>query len=404
MNAKPTPAARILPLLALAFGLVFLVRYVIGYLAPAMVAELHMDAGELGLLSAAFALAWAFAGWLVPVVAARDGSPRHWLAATTLLLSLSCLGSAMAGGLYALIACRVLAGAAGGPAMPLIQGIVAHHLDARHRGLHMGLIQGVGGSVLAGILGPLLLIPAGQYLGWRTTMLALGAGLAACSLGLRLSLPPLQVTTSREEASAATAAASPMPATRNLGLCCAIGGLLVGWLILNTTFFPLYMAQVRNFGSGEIGTVMSSMGAGSLVGVLLLPWLSDKLGRRPILALASLMGVLAPWALLHFGHVAAPMLLLLFAGSLAGGCFPLFIAVIPSESVPARRIAASVGLVQAACEIVGGVVAPALFGGLAVSHGLSTPLLAAMVACPLAAILALAIVEPAPGRPPGQAR
>jgi hypothetical protein len=46
----------------------------------------------------------------------------------------------------------------------------------------------------------------------------------------------------------------------------------------------------------------------------------------------------------------------------AGGCLLLFLAVIPSESVRASQIATSVGIVQAACEIAGGVVAPALLG------------------------------------------
>ncbi|MFM2289825.1 MAG: hypothetical protein RL684_2968, partial [Pseudomonadota bacterium] len=182
-NSRCSPA-RIVPLLALAFGLTFLVRYVIGFLAPTMVAELGMDAGDLGLLSAAFALPWAAAGWLVPAIASRDGARRHWLAAAVLLLALSCLGSGMAQGLYALAACRILAGAAGGPVLPLIQGIVARHLEARHRGFYMGIIQGIGGSLLAAMLAPLAIIPLGQHFGWRTTMLAIALGVAACSLGL----------------------------------------------------------------------------------------------------------------------------------------------------------------------------------------------------------------------------
>jgi MFS transporter, ACS family, hexuronate transporter len=83
---------------------------------------------------------------------------------------------------------------------------------------------------------------------------------------------------------------------------------------------------------------------------------------EPYLAAAALLGGLAPWAVMHFEQASAPMLLLVFAGSLAGGCFPLFLAVIPSESVRASQIATSVGIVQAACEIAGGVVAPALLG------------------------------------------
>lgn len=390
-------ALRVVPILALVFGLVFLGRFIVGFLGPYMLPDLGMGAGEIGLLSAAFGMAWAAAGWLVPAIAARDAVHRHWLAATLLLLALSCFGSWMAQGLPALLACRVLAGAAGGPAMPLAQGIVAQHLDARHRGLHMGIIQGMGGGVLAGILGPLVLIPSGQHLGWRMTLLALAACIAACSLLVWRVLPPTQAA-GILDVPASTAGEPARPGRRNLWLCCAIGGLLVGWLILNTTFLPLYLAQVKHLNGVQIGTVVSAMGAGSLVGVLLLPWLSDTLGRRPVLAAAAAAGSLAPWGLMHFDQMGAAMLLLAFTGSLAGGCFPLFIGVIPSESVPAERVATSVGLVQAACEILGGILAPALFGWLAASHGLSIPLLAAAIACPVAAMLALAITEPAPRR------
>lgn len=392
-----TRAIRLVPLLAAAFGLIFLVRYASGYLAPYMLAELGLGARHLGLLSASLAFAWAVAGWAVPAMAARNALRRYWLAAAVFMVALSCIGSWLADGLYALVACRILAGAAGGPALPMIQGVVASHLDARHRGLHMGLIQGFGGSLLAAILGPLLIIPMGHDLGWRSTMLWLGIAVAACSLGLHWALAHLGGRNGEERGRGPSESEPPeRPSTggsRNIGLCCLIGSLLVGWLILNTTFVPLYLSSERHFDSRHVSEIMSWLGVGSLAGVLIVPWLSDALGRRSVMAAAAGIGALAPWALLNVA-VQGPMLsTLVFLGSLAGGCFPLFLAVIPSESVPAARIITSVGLVQAVAEISGGVAAPAVLGWLADTRGLATPLIGSMLACPLAAFAALLMSE-----------
>jgi predicted MFS family arabinose efflux permease len=384
-------------LLAVAFGSTFLVRFTTGYLAPDMVRELGLGARHIGLLSAVFAFAWAATGWLLPALTVRDTTRRHWLAASVFMLALSCLGSWMAYDLYALLACRVLAGAAGGPVLPLIQSAVAQHLDPRHRGLYMGMIQGFGGSLLAAILGPLIIIQIGHDYGWRTAMLLLGVVVAACSLGLRMALPALNLVPVPARAESHTEQLpvkfTPRAATRNLTLCCIAGSLLVGWLILNTTFFPLYLSTEKHVDKHSIGVVMSWLGVGSFVGLLAVPWLADLLGRRYVLAFAAMLGTLAPWALLRFSQVGWPMLSLVFVGSLAGGCFPLVLAVVPSESVQATRVAISVGIVQAACEIAGGMFAPALLGWSADIHGIAVPLFGSLLACPLAAFVALALDE-----------
>jgi len=393
-DAPPTaPAARAAPLivlLSIAFGLVFLVRNATDYLAPFLVADLHLGARHIGLLSATFALAWAASGWLVPALMTHTAATRHWLPAAVFMTALSCFGSWLADGFGALLACRVLAGAAGGPALPLIQGAVARELGTQHRGLHMGLIQGLGGSLIAAILGPLAVIPMGQQLGWRTTMLLLAAGISVLAIVLRLTLPPLSghnAPGSTSDASGNTATATER--RRNLLLCCAIGGLLVGWLVLNVTFFPLYLYQVKQLDADSIGFVMSCFGAGSFAGVLVLPALSDRWSRRATLVIGAGIGLIAPLALLQMQVLDWRLSALVFIGSFAGGCFPLFLAVVPSESVAPARIAASVGLVQAWCEIAGGVIAPACLGWLGDRVGLQAPIIASLLACPMAAVLAL---------------
>jgi len=80
---------------------------------------------------------------------------------------------------------------------------------------------------------------------------------------------------------------------------------------------------------------------------------------------------------------------------------------IPSETIPARYVATSMGFMVGIGEILGGVGAPALAGTAADHYGLTTPLFI-QIACAVAgALTALALKETAPRRisaPAGQSQ
>jgi fucose permease len=94
--------------------------------------------------------------------------------------------------------------------------------------------------------------------------------------------------------------------------------------------------------------------------------------------------------LLHFSQVGWPLLALVFVGSSTGGCFPQFLAAVPSESIQAPGVAVSAGKNRAVSELTGGMHAPALLGWSADHQGITVPLFDSLLACPLAAFVALA--------------
>lgn len=376
--------------LAASFGVIFLTRFATGYLGPAINAELNVGPRELGLLSAAFAAAWSLSGWLVPSRLGHRVSNLSWLGAPLAAIALSCIGTGYAGGLVSLLLLRLLAGAGGGPALPFIQSLVASRLSERRRGLHMGLIQGIGGGLIASMLGPILLARADLVGGWRGAMVLLGivagAFAAYCALAPGMNVPTPGVANDDCHAEL-TASRSRIP--RNVWICAAIGSLMLGWLVINTTFYPLYMSKVLRLDSHQVGWIMSLNGAGSLIGMIAIPWMSDFIGRRRALFLAASLGALAPLALLVSRQYGLQLAVMMFAGSLAGGSFPLFLAVIPSEAVAPGDIARGVGTVQAIAEIAGGTIAPAALGLLAGEYGMAVPVVAGVLVCPVAAFAAL---------------
>jgi cyanate permease len=108
-----------------------------------------------------------------------------------------------------------------------------------------------------------------------------------------------------------------------------------------------------------------------------------------------MIGAAAPLAMAT--HASPFVVMLAFvATGLAGGTFPLFMSIIPAESLAARDVAAGIGLVQGAGELLGGIVAPVFAGFLGARLGPDSTML--MIACCaiLASVLTLGIVETAP--------
>jgi MFS transporter, ACS family, hexuronate transporter len=108
--------------------------------------------------------------------------------------------------------------------------------------------------------------------------------------------------------------------------------------------------------------------------------------------------VLVPLAVLYFHGSLYILGALVFLGWAASGTFPLFMATIPSETVPARYVATAVGLSFGVGEILGGVSAPALAGSAADAFGLNAPLFIQAACALVGTVLAMSLRETAPGR------
>jgi predicted MFS family arabinose efflux permease len=175
-------------------------------------------------------------------------------------------------------------------------------------------------------------------------------------------------------------------------------------MVLGWAFLPLFYVKVRQLTSGEYSVLMSLLGLSAAFFSFVVPGLSDRLGRRPVVLAFNLLGVLVPLAALYWHGSLYLLGALIFVGWAASGTFPLFMGTIPSETIPARYVATSMGLTVGIGEILGGVSAPALAGTAADRYGLTAPLFI-QAACALAgALLALGLKETAPSRATAAAR
>jgi MFS family permease len=177
---------------------------------------------------------------------------------------------------------------------------------------------------------------------------------------------------------------------------------MVAWMVLGWAFLPLFYTKVRHITNGQMSILMSVLGLSAAFFSFVVPALSDRFGRRPIIVIFNFIGLLVPLAALHFQGSLFVLATLIFIGWSASGTFPLFMGTVPSETIPARYLATSLGMVVGLGEILGGVGAPAIAGRAADLYGLQAPVMIMAVCAVVGTVCALFLRETAPIRLPQQ--
>ena len=100
---------------------------------------------------------------------------------------------------------------------------------------------------------------------------------------------------------------------------------------------------------------MSAIGLGSTAGTLALPWLSDFIGRKPVMVLSTVGAPLSLLLLATSGAEMKPLFGFLFMVHFFNNALiTLTVGPLCSETVPAPLMATASGLVIAVGELFGG--------------------------------------------------
>jgi predicted MFS family arabinose efflux permease len=375
--------------LSVCFGAAFIARNALGVLAPFLEEDLSVSTGQWGMLASLYAAAWAISGALVPRLAIRTNR-MFILGGLLLALSVLTIASSMASTLAGLALLRFASGLVSGPILPLVQSTTGRLAPADKRGTAMGFVQGLGGSFLAAMLVPALLVHLADSGGWR---LALGSSALASLMGAAAAVAVSRIRLPVESAPGPGDLHRPLPPSnsREVWVCCIIGSAMVGWLVLSVTYAPLYLVNRLNLGAADLGWILGVGGAGSLTGTLLAPALSDRFSPRNVLAIFAAVGCALPLALLLEPGSTALLAAAFFVGNLAGGSFPLFLAVIPSRGQQTTEAARRMGWVQGISEVGGAVMLPAALALRGDHLGLFSVMVMACVMTLAASVSALAL-------------
>jgi MFS transporter, ACS family, hexuronate transporter len=361
---------------------------------PFVQPELGLNNTQVGVLASALSFTWALAAFGIGFISDRTGSRKGLLILATLAFSACSFLSGLAASFVAMLAARLLMGAAEGGIMPISQSMIATEVKPERRGLAMGVTQNFGSNLLGSFVAPVALVSFAEAFGWRNAFFLAGVpGLIAALLMWKFvrtpPAPPVRETRARLTVREAFA-------ERNVLLCAAIGVLLVSYLVVCWAFMPLYLTQIRKYDPGTMKWLMGALGISATVGAFLVSGLSDRIGRRPLMIAMPLIGVILPLGAMYFHGSVWILAGIFFLGWGLNGIFPLFMATVPSESVDRIHIASVLGLCMGIPEVLGGVLAPSIAGYAADLVGLQAPLWIMLGLAVVAGLLALGIRETAP--------
>ncbi|WP_242502752.1 MFS transporter [Serratia sp. 1D1416] len=390
---------RLLVILFFVFGCVFVDRLTISFLFPMIAADLQLSNVHLGTLSAVLALTWALSGAGLGAIADRFDIRKPMLIVSILVFSLFSALSGLVSGFAMLLIFRALMGIAEGPVLPIAQSLMVEKSQPQRRGFNMGMIQGAAPGLLGGIIAPPLIIYLAQTWGWSMAFhLTAVPGVILAWLiykNVNGKKDPAFIAVPAAKAPAEKGAYRQLFNIKNVVLCILISCVFVTWFMVIITFTPSLLVTDRGFGEGAMGGVMSAIGAAWVFWGVAVPAISDRLGRKPTLIFFSLLAICCP---LFLSYVDNLWLLggLVFLSYTGLGCFTLFMATIPSETVSPARIATALGLVMGIGEVIGGCLAPFIAGLLADRYGLVSVMWLAAIGAACAGVLSCFLDETAP--------
>jgi predicted MFS family arabinose efflux permease len=381
-------------LLGLAFGFAFFDRQALTYLGPFVQDGLHLSNEQLGWANSGLSATWALGAFLIGRWSDRVGQRKPFLLGALIMFSACSVLSGFAWSFGTLLATRIVMGLAEGPFLPVCLAIIAAASAESRRGLNSGVVQNTFGSIIGNALAPFVLVRIAAAYGWQDAFFIAGIpGLILAFLIWRFIKEPAPAS-----AAGATAPSSLLAllAVRNMWLCALMSCFAVGSIVVGSIFMPLYLAGPRGYDPLTWGNVMTWVGFSPAAGGVLVTFLSDRIGRKPPLVLFAFAMALAPAALLWFHGPVAVLTLLMFLSWMGLGTFPLFMGVIPGETIGRAQAATAMGLVVMIGELTGGVFGPPIAGRLADSLGLEVTLYiqGAMALC--AGLIALFVVETNP--------
>ena len=325
---------------------------------PDLLGDLGLQIGQWGVLWAGISLGVLVSSIPAGALGDRFGA-RHCVGWGTALIGLSLLLRATAASFLTVLLAMVLFGLALGLVFANLAKAVAVWFPPDELGMAYGVNQaGIGlGIGVATLVTPLLLTPLG---GWRELTRLLGY--------VTIALAAFWLLTVRDRAVVASANAGRGRVWEAMGQVLAIKDLRIvalcsffffGGNLGVLGYFPTYLVTIQGMSAQAAGGIATLAPWAFILGAILLPMLSDRLGRRKVVYVGGIFArglVVFAYAYLLGLPLALAAITL---GLVAGAVVLLFVVPIEMEGVGPGLAGSAIGVVNAA-GFAGGVLMPLL--------------------------------------------
>ncbi len=383
----------LLALLVGFWGLVGINRLGIQFLFPFIRSEFHLTVAQISLLVVGTSLTWAFSSWASGWLSDRYGRKRV-LVPGALFACVTTMAQGVAWNFLSLFVIRDLIGIGDGVGWPNGQSTLAEEVPAERRAAAAGAFT-AGYPFFGAVIGGLIMAPMALALGWRWVFPILGGVFLFVVIGLWIVMrePKRTVRPGRLDWRNLFGAVR----NRNVLVLMLIQSGALGWLQIGVVLNVLFLTLVLHTSVVTAGQIVAAAGVGGIMGTLLLPALSDYIGRKPAILLGGLLSALT-LGLYILGHfpLGVSVALLVANAFFQGVIIPLGSATCVAELCGEESRATAMGSVNFVGVIVGTFVLPFAAGLVADRFGLSTAFLIAVACIGIAGLLVLAIPETAP--------
>jgi MFS family permease len=375
----------------LVWGLIFLDRLVVPFTAPLVIADLGVTEVQYGLINTVTTGAFALSAIFISGLLEATGKRKIWLILLCLGAGICvCLG-ALTQNVWQFLIVRAFVGFFEGPISPIIVAILLRESSSKRVAINMGILN-MGVSAIAIAIGPIVVTQIAEVSNWRNSFLVAGGITLIATLIMVKFVKEKPFTPEGNKVSMFTTLKALFK-YRNVVLSAIIGivTMVCYWtLMLYATRFFVEVAQHPLTNAGYIIAIMGTTG---IVMTLIVPKVSDWMGRKNAVIMWFLLYAIMPFVMFNAQTSVAAIVMYAILGALPGSIVPYFQSIIPSETIPNYMLGTASGLIMGLAEIFGGSLWPAAAGFIAGEKGIPTVILIAGFAAIIAAILCFFLKE-----------
>jgi MFS family permease len=385
---------RLLAIFFVTWGIVFMDRLAMSFLAPIVMPKLHLNNADIGWIGFATAFFYAISSIVFGFVSDRLGYRKKILLPFLLGTALFSAAGVMVNSFPQLLLVRALVGFCEGPVSPLIYSML-FSVNKESFGRNCGILNSSVGTI-GTTVGPVFITQLAAAYSWQMTFLL--SSLPTFVMFFIVLFLVREIYVEREDAQdgAKSAGFTDLFKYRNVIIClvmCVLG--LAGyWTMM--LFASLYLVNISHFNLQSMGWVTSAMGILYIIYCIFVPKLADNFGRKPVMFVGLVFSIVAPLFMYLFPGALISVYTYIFFFGFTAAVVPIYMTMIPMESVPVTLVATVGALVQGTGDLLGAAVWPVIAGKIADTAGLPFMMLAASLLLAVTAVLALALKETRP--------
>lgn len=390
----------IVVLLALLWGVLILNRFSIMYLFPFIIDEFKISYAQAGALTSILAITFAFSTWFSGGLSDRFGR-KLILIPAAIFFSVMSWVSGLAQSVLQLFLARGLTGIGQGAVLPASIATILTESTPSRRGFNFGLQQALA-PLIAGGIGPILVTQLTRFMSWRTVFFVVGIpGFILAVILYFYMREPKPIPFEQPGATPECKTTHPGFFTplkyRNVLISSIVTPLMLCSSMVFMTFSTVYLTKEMALSIADAGIIISLSGFMAFFGCILVPLLSDYVGRKTV-AIPSLfiLGLCFWFFILSGAHFLFLVIWVSIAGFVLGGLAPIVLSALVAESVPPELAGTALGIPISFGEIFGGAIMPFLAGYMCDLYGLKVAIYFAAVAPVIGGFISFFYKETAP--------